>query len=232
MKKQMLFALGCLLLLSLACQFISFSLGAEQTCYTDSEQWNFLQFDSPFISEEIVIDGQISSKPEWADAFCMDILMFEWGNIQNGDIRNARWWVQNDEQDIYFLVRVEKYPWLKGVAVNYFWPKYTGTWEHSDGAYIGVNGYYQDSANWDETHWYDDLEMSPPGTLDMAAATSEDDVYYWFEIKKSLDSGDSYDWALEPEDAIGNSSHDSFLFALIVNDVAYTRNLQMWLGTP
>jgi hypothetical protein len=116
------------------------------------------------------------------------------------------------------------------VAADYFWPEYTGTWDHSDGVYVSVSGVSQDLANWDESNWYDDSELNPPGTMDVDAAASEDDQFYWIEIEKDLDSGDVNDWALTPGQEIGYSPSDSYLFALITDASFYSRNLRMQLG--
>lgn len=208
------------------------SAPAEQTseCQDDDGKADYIQFDSPFTSQKVLIDGQISSDSEWATAFCVDMRHYEWGDIQNGRVLRARWWVQNDDEFIYYLVRVVKDADLAGVAADYFWPSYTGTWAHSDGVYVNIGGSYQDLSNWDESNWYSDDELTPPGGSDVEAMVSDDNAFYWFEIKKALNSGDSYDWVLEPGQVIGYSPSDSFLFALIREDSFYSRNLQMRLG--
>jgi hypothetical protein len=62
------------------------------------------------------------------------------------------------------------------------------------------------------------------------AAVNDDDDFYLFEIKKALDSGDGYDWSLEPGQIIGSNPHDSLLFVIVLQDGDYWRNIQMELG--
>jgi tetratricopeptide (TPR) repeat protein len=200
------------------------------SCNNDDGESKFLKFKSPFTTRSVTIDGLISSSDEWDNAFCVDMRFYEWGDFQDGNILRARWWVQNDDQFIYYLVSVSKDLPVRGVAADYFWPKYTGGWAHSDGVFIDKEGEFQDMSNWDESNWYKDDELSPPGSVDTEAAMNTDDEYFWFEIKKALNSGDSYDWTLEPGQIIGDNPADSFLFALVMEESFYIRYLQMELG--
>jgi hypothetical protein len=198
-------------------------------CQNDDGQKKHFKFTSPFTSQSLWIDGRMSPG-EWADAFCIDLQHFQWGDFENGKMLRSRWWIQNDDQFIYYLARLSKETPIKGVAGAFFWPEYTGTWAHSDGFYINTTGYYQDHSNWDESDWHKDDELSPPGTVDVEAAVNDDGGFYWFEIKKALDSGDGYDWSLEPGQTIGGNPHDSLLFVIVMQDGDYWRNIQMELG--
>jgi hypothetical protein len=197
-------------------------------CQNDNGQKGYFKVNSPFTSQSILIDGQMSPD-EWRDALCIDLQHYEWGNYENGEMHRARWWVQNDDQFIYYLTRVSKEIPVKGVAGAYFWPEYTGTWAHSDGYFVDTTGYFQDHSNWDESDWHKDDELSPPGTVDVEAAVNDDGDFYWFEIKKALDSGDGYDWSLEPGQIIGGNPHDSLLFVIVLQEGDYWRNIQMEL---
>lgn len=201
-------------------------------CEFDDGDNSVVTFESPFTTKGIKLDGKVSTKDEWEDAFCMDFQFYEWGDFQNGNKRYARWYVQHDDEFIYFLVLVKMEAGIKGVAVDYFWPVYTGTWAHSDGIYVNVKGEVQDLANWDESDWYDDGDLSPPGSVDGEAVVKEIDNFYWFEIIKPLNSGDAYDWALEPGDLIGSAPSDSFIFVTISDNSFYTRSLKMKLALP
>ncbi len=204
----------------------------KSECEFDDGKSSEIRFESPYSENGIVLDGKLSSLNEWSDAFCMDVQFYEWGDMQSGKVKYARWYVKHDEEFIYFLVLVKKELGIKGVAVDYFWPVYTGTWAHSDGVYVNLSGSSQDLANWDESNWYDDIELSPPGSIDVEAAVKEIEDFYWFEIIKPLNSGDAYDWALEPGDLIGSAPSDSFLFAIVTEDSFFSRNLKMKLALP
>lgn len=202
-------------------------------CLFDDGKGDVVSFVSPYTTDGITLDGKISEKDEWENAFCMDLQFFEWGDIQKGTRRYARWYVKHDDEFLYILVLVKKTAELNGVAVDYFWPYYTtGKWPHSDGLYVNVKGEVQDLANWDESNWYDDEELDPPGNIDGEAGVTELNDFYFIEIKRPLNSGDAYDWVFELGDAIGDSPSDSFLFAIIEKDSFFTRNLKMTLVEP
>ena len=117
-----------------------------------------------------------------------------------------------------------------GVVVDYFWPRYMGTWAHSDGTFVNVKGELQDMTEWDETQFFEDIEVSQTGTIDAEGAAEKSGGYYWFEVKKTLNSGDIYDWAVEPGQVIGNNPSDSLLFGALSEGVIFLRNIQMQLG--
>jgi hypothetical protein len=201
---------------------------AMKTCQVDRGQNEILRFEMPFNSKAITIDGKIS-QDEWDDAFCIDLRHYKWGDFQNGEMLQARWRLQYDQQFIYYLVRVSKEIQIKGTAAAYFRPRYDdGTWPHSDGFFVDTSGFYQDYSNWDETNWHKDETLSPPGNIDGAASVSEDSELYWFEIKKTLVSVDGYDWALGSGQVIGNHPKDSFLL-VVIEDSDYFRSIQMEL---
>ena len=162
----------------------------------------------------------------------MDMQFFELGNMNQGERQYARWYVQHDSQFIYFLVLVKVDEHLNGVAIDYFWPVYTGAWAHSDGVFVNVSAEVQDLANWDEANWYEDSELDPAGSIDAEAKVTELNDFYFIEIKRPLDSGDEYDWAFQPGDEIGAAPSDSFLFAIITEESYFSRNLKMKLALP
>ncbi len=193
----------------------------------------FFPVESPYISHQVRIDGEIEPDSEWSGAFCADFRLHEGINYNSTNTKRARWLVQNDSEFVYFLARVPKDPALLGVVVDYFWPRYTGTWAHSDGVFASIAREPDDLANWDETQWYDDVELDPPGTVDVEVAVSEDDEFYWLEIQKPLDSGDRYDWSLKPGQTIGHNPDDNLLVGLIFEGRPfYSRYIQLRLGEP
>ena len=165
--------------------------GTYECRHDDGTLREYFPFESPFISHAVQIDGKISSNSEWSEAVCMDLRMHEGVDPDSPNVHRARWWVQNDGQFAYYLARVPKNLPIAGVAVDYFWPEYTGTWAHSDAVFVNIEGEYQDLANWDETTFYEDVKLTPPGTIDAEAAASSDTDFYWLEIKKDLNSGDN-----------------------------------------
>jgi hypothetical protein len=209
------------------------SVADEYDCELDTgSQANYYPVKSPFISHSVEIDGEITSTEEWSNAPCIDFRLHYGINVTNPNFQRARWWVQNNGQDIFFLVRVPKEHAPRGVFVDYWWPEYTGTWEHSDGIYAKTTGENRDLGQWDEMQWQYDTDLDPPGTVDVEARSTEDDEFYWFEIKRALNSGDSYDWVFEPGKTYGANPYDSVMIGMESAEGTFLRYIQLDLGRP
>ncbi len=202
-------------------------------CELDTgSQPNHYPIESPFISHSIEVDGGITSSAEWEDAPCIDVRMHYGINATNPNFQRTRWWVQHDAQDVFFLFRVPKELAVRGAFVNYFWPEYVGTWAHSDGVYVTVDGETFDQGLWDELRWVEDVELNPPGTIDAEAVPGEDGEFHWFEIRRPLNSGDTYDWAFEPGQTYGNNPYDSVMIGIETDEGVFLRYLQLELAAP
>jgi len=214
-------------------QDTSTSMVDELKCQFDNgTELVFYTLEITYNPRSVQVDGEISSVDEWSDAVCVDLRMHYSVYYDNPNIQRIYWWVQNNEQEISFLVRIPKKLVPKAIFVNYFWPEYTGSWAHSDGAYVNIETGIFDYGKWDELQFYADEELEPPGTFDVQAAYSEDGEFFWFELSKPLDSGDRYDWALEPGQRIGDNPYDAFLSGIELAEGAFFRNLQLQLGEP
>jgi hypothetical protein len=214
-------------------QALSLSISEEYDCELDTgSQVNFYAMESRYSSHPIEIDGEINSFEEWSDATCVDLRMHFGFNISSSIYKHIRWWVKNSNEEISFLIRIPDELAVKGVYVDYFWPEYTGIWEHSDGVYITIDGELFDHGNWDETRWYEDEELDPPGTIDLQGVVSEDSGFYWFEIVRPLTTEDGYDWDLEPGQTVGNNPYDSFLIGIVLEEGEFMRYLRLNLGEP
>ncbi len=209
------------------------SVAEEFDCELDTGvQAEYYPVRSPYISHSIIIDGKITSQEEWSNAPCVDYRLHYGINVTNPNFQRARWWVQNNAEDIFFLVRVPKEHLPRGVYVNYWWPQYTGTWEHSDGVYAKINDEIFDHGQWDEMQWQYDTDLDPPGTVDIEARSTEDDEFYWFELKRALNSGDSYDWVFELGKTYGANPYDMVMIGMESADGTFLRYIQLEIGEP
>jgi hypothetical protein len=214
-------------------QGTSTSMVDDLKCQFDhGTELSFYTLEIPYNPRSVQVDGEISSLDEWSDAACVDLRMHYSVYYDNPNIQHIHWWVQNNGQEISFLVRIPRKLAPIAIFVNYFWPEYTGSWAHSDGAYVNIETGIFDYGKWDELQFYEDEELDPPGTFDVQAAYSEDGEFYWFELSKPLDSGDRYDWALESGQRIGDNPYDAFLSGVELEKGAFFRNLQLHLGEP
>ncbi len=206
--------------------------GAEEyECGVDSgAPIDYLSLESAFGSHPVEVDGGITSPEEWSDATCVDLRMHYSPNVTNPEFQRVRWWVKNDNGNVYFLIRIPGELAAQGVFADYFWPEYTGSWAHSDGVFVNREGEAFDHGNWDELQWHEDPDMDPPGTVDVQGAESSDGEFDWFEIARPLDSGDANDWALKPGQTVGNHPRDSFLVGVVMEQGDYMRYLQLKLG--
>ena len=71
-------------------------------------------------SFSVTMDGKFSSDKEWSDATCVDLYL--WKDLENSQIVGTRWYVKNDAQWLYVLVRVPKTVLeLTNIEVTYLW---------------------------------------------------------------------------------------------------------------
>ena len=56
-----------------------------------------------------------------------------------------------------------------------------------------------------------DADALPPGENNVEGLGSYDGTHYWFEFRKELDSGDSYDWSLDPGQIYGLNDGSDYL---------------------
>jgi hypothetical protein len=179
------------------------------TCQGPVSEW--VEIDSARLTQQVRLDGQISSNQEWSDATCLDITLTE---PDSGSVSiPTRWWIKNDAEWLYLLVRVPAEELIKpsvsryGAAINYFWPEWSGeSWPHSDAGSVNQDNKARDQYGWDEERWYEDTQASPPGENNVQGSMSEDGTYVWFEFRKALDSGDDrdLDWSWLPGETIGD----------------------------
>jgi hypothetical protein len=183
---------------------------------------------SPY-SGSVHIDGRISSPLEWSRAYCADMKLLE---LMEGPFsRVVRWWIQNDENNLYVLVRVPKEVPVRGMFVDYFWPRYeNGRWERSDGLNVNIEGLFDDIYGWDETQWFSDGSANPPGMNNVEGAAHEDSLYWWFEAKKALDSREIYDWSWHTGMRVGTTDFDHLLVGIWTAKTGFSRYLQLHIS--
>jgi len=165
---------------------------------------------SAWSQNPVTIDGEMTSSDEWGEAMPVDVAI---GKYDTGANFNMRIWAKNDKTDLYLLYRVPYHSSLYDDAddagISYFWPEWdplTG-WENNDAGFCSINprfeGQTRDYYGWDETRFYKDVEATPPGENNFEGSGTYDGSYYWFEMKKPLNSGDGYDWNFELGETYG-----------------------------
>ena len=175
-----------------------------QPCRSNNE--TYLEKQVAWSDNQVRIDGKPSSELEWADAACTQskFRIPNYGEgLSWGQGIDVRWWVKNDSKWVYLLVRVPaQYGEPGGLYFNHYWPgPYVDHWKNSDGTGVTVNDDAFDGHDWNEVTWKDDTDFG--GKKDTVGKASKDNSYYWFELKKPLDSGDDLDWSWRPGGSSG-----------------------------
>jgi hypothetical protein len=188
--------------------------------------------NSPWLTNQVKLDGRISTAQEWSDAICLDLVLAD--RHTGPATLSSRWWVKNDAWWLYLLARVPATASLgDGAYIEYFWPHpYTGRWKHSDLGYIGLDSVTFDGYGWNESEWSDDTKASPPGKNNVEGAASSDTFYRWFEFRKALFSGDGYDWSWVSGQTVGTDG--DLLVGIYDSKVAtpFEVNMRFHLGSP
>jgi len=191
-----------------------------------------LNINSPWLSNDIILDGKITTTQEWADAICLDLTMDQ--PRETPATLLSRWWFKNDAQWLYLLVRVSAVASFGDSAfINYFWPSCC-PWGHSDYSGFGLDGISFDGYGWNDATWSDDTLASPAGQNNVKGGASGDTAYRWFEFKKALNSGDGHDWDWALGQTLGTSQNGSLGVGIYDSTLgtSFGKFILLHLGTP
>jgi len=177
-----------------------------------SPLWTWVKAESPWLNNEVLLDGKISSKEEWSDAVTVDLTLVE-KHVGPATI-SSRWWIKNDKYWLYILARlpVSKLK-ISGAYIAYSWPY--PSLEYSDLGWLDQNNFAWDAYRLDTENWLGDTSAMPPGGNDIEGAVSKDDTYIWFEFRKALDSGDDYDWSWASGETVGTDCTGNLSFGIV-----------------
>lgn len=162
---------------------------------------------SAWAINQVIIDGERTNSKEWDESNRLDLYIgTNFG--KSPPYLPTRIWSKNDETYLYMLIRI-RYPQqlfdLEDYGyINYLWPdKEQGKWPQSDSARISQMNPPMDLFNYTGTTWQKDGLSTPPGENNVIGMGHFNGYYYWFEMRKKLNSNDGRDWTLEQGDTIG-----------------------------
>ena len=161
---------------------------------------------SAWLVNPVYLDGDITDAKEWIDAESIELdLGTNYG--RSPPFLKTKIWAKNDLTDLYLLYRIE-FPYsnydLDDQAFIYYLIYDTPTgFIATDKSLVGQLGSPNDQYNFDGTTWTDDI---PTGENNVDGMGHYDGIFYWFEIKKPLDSGDMCDWVFEIGETYGYAS--------------------------
>ena len=158
---------------------------------------------SAWLINPVSVDGDITDSKEWIDANNIDLIIgTNYG--RSPPFLDTKIWAKNDLTHLYLLLRIE-YPIshydLDDMAFIYYLVHDTPTsYIATDKSIIGQLGSTQDLFNYTGSTWQDDL---PGGENNVVGMGIYDGLFYWFEVKKPLNSGDMRDWFFEHGETYG-----------------------------
>lgn len=182
-------------------------------------------------SFSVTLDGKFSSDREWSDATCVDLYLGK--DLGDSQVVGTRWYVKNDAQWLYVLVRVPKTVLiLTDIEVSYMWQDQADSnMGYSDSGQISHDPTStEDYYGWDEQRWYEDGSSPNQANNDVKGATSEDEKYIYLEFRKPLNSGEVEDWAWQPGTWVGTGITGDLLFAASNEQVWYSRYIKLHLS--
>lgn len=196
-----------------------------------SPLWSWLKVESPWLQNEVLLDGTITSKEEWSDAVTVDLTLAE-KTVGPATI-SSRWWIKNDKYWLYILARlpVSKLK-ISGAYIAYSWPY--PSLEHSDLGWLDQNNFAWDAYRLDIENWLGDIAAIPPGENNIEGVVSKDDTYIWFEFRKALDSGDGHDWNWAPGETVGTDLTGNLSFGIVDEATSYyfDHDMLLHLASP
>jgi len=158
---------------------------------------------SAWLQNPVTLDGDISDAKEWIDADSVELdIGTNYG--RSPPFLETKLWAKNDLTDLYLLYRIEfpysSYDLDDHAFIYYLLYNNTSSFIATDKSIIGQLTPPYDQYNFDGTNWTNDV---PIGVNNVEGMGHYDGIFYWFEMKKPLNSGDACDWYFELGETYG-----------------------------
>jgi len=151
----------------------------------------------------VTIDGDITNPKEWIDANSIELIIgTNYG--RSPPFLETKIWAKNDMTHLYLLYRIQfpynEYDLADLAFIYYLIPATPSGYIITDKSIVGQLTTPQDLFNYTGTTWQNDV---PGGENNVEGMGHYDGTFYWFEIKKPLNSQDSRDWLFELGETYG-----------------------------
>jgi len=161
------------------------------------------KLNSAWLINPVYVDGDITDSKEWIDANSIELnLGTNYG--RSPPFLETKIWAKNDMTHLYLLYRIEfpfhSYDLDDQAFIYYLIHNNTSGYIATDKSIIGQLGSTQDLFNFTGSSWQNDV---PGGENNVEGMGHYDGLFYWFEIKKPLNSGDMCDWFFEHGETYG-----------------------------
>lgn len=191
-----------------------------------------LPIQVPVLVNAVTIDGKITDSNEWSDASKTTLtLQCEDWSCTEAPVSEleAVIWAKHDDNWLYLLYRVpfpryhSRYP---GGLIFYCWGRsspprpcnLSGVYLNDDDSSFTTDRFCPANALTSKSGGcsgrYVDVADQLGGKKNIVGKASHDGVYFWFEFKKELDTGDGYHWAFKPGNTYGVQGVDGRLSLL------------------
>lgn len=166
-----------------------------------SEPENILK--SSWLRNPVSVDGDITFSNEWSDANKIELTIgTNYG--RSPPFHEVTLWAKNDNTDLYLLYCIKfdltSYDLDDTAYIYYLIPDPVSGYIFSDKSTV-----HQLGPTWDyhdlTTTWTNDLTSGGENNVD--GMGHFDGFFYWFELKKPLNSGDGLDWILLHDETYG-----------------------------
>ncbi len=151
--------------------------------------------ESKWLKNPVAVDGDVSSSSEWSDANKIELTIgTNYG--RSPPFHEVTIWAKNNADNLYLLLCIKfdytNYDLQDTAYIYYLIPDQVSGLVFSDKSetsQLGSTWDYNDKTGPD---WTNDLDAA--GENNVEGMGHFDGLFYWFEIKKPLNSGDGLDW--------------------------------------
>jgi|GEM_PF-2842995 hypothetical protein len=160
--------------------------------------------DSKWFKNPVAVDGDVTFSNEWSDANKIELTIgTNYG--RSPPFYDVTLWAKNDADHLYLLYCI-KYDYINydlsdTAYIYYLIPDEVAGLIFSDKSETSQLGSTLDLCEKVGSSWTNDLDNG--GENNVEDMGHFDGVFFWFELKKPLNSGDGYDWILQYAEKYG-----------------------------
>ena len=160
--------------------------------------------ESSWLRNPVAVYGDVTFSNEWSDANKIELTIgTNYG--RSPPFYEVTLWAKNDADYLYLLYCIKfgyiNYDLSDTAYIYYLIPDDVSGLLFSDKSITSQLGDTTDLFNKTGSTWMNDVDKG--GENNVEGMGHYDGVFYWFELKKPLDSGDTYDWIFLHEETYG-----------------------------
>lgn len=159
---------------------------------------------SNWLRNPVAVDGDVTFSNEWSDANKIELTLgTNYG--RSPPFQAVTLWAKNDADNLYLLYCIKTdfidYDLGDTAYIYYLMPDPVSRYIFSDKSETEQLGSTLYLTDYDGSSWLNDVSLS--GENNVEGMGHFDGVFYWFELKKPLNSGDGHDWIFLYDEVYG-----------------------------